>query len=70
MRRVDVESSVRLDDFLRVGMCSVHGDMRMIVACIFMQSIESLMFGKPHSPEKKTDRLVHLFTGGLLVFLP
>ena len=67
---VDVESPVRLNDFLRVGMRPVYGDMKVIIARIFMQGVNCLVFGKAHSPEKKTDRLVHLFTGRLFVFLP
>ena len=70
MRLVDVESPVRLDDFLRVGMRPAYGDMKVIIARIFMQGVNCLVFGKAHSPEKETDRLVHLFTGRLFVFLP
>lgn len=70
MRRVNVKSSVRLGYLFRVGMRPVHDDVQMVVACVFMQGVESLMFGKSHSPEKKTDRLAHLFTGRLFVFLP
>ena len=53
MRLVDVESPVRLDDFLCVGMRPVHRNMKVIIARIFMQGIESLMFGQSHSSEKK-----------------
>ena len=70
MRLVDVESSVRLDDLLRVRMRPIHGDMQMIIARVFMQGINCLVFGKAHPPEKETDRFVHLLTGRLFVFLP
>lgn len=70
MYLVDVESPVRLNDLFRIGMHPVHDNMKMVVTRILVQSIERLVFGKPHSPKKKADRLVHLFTGGLLVFLP
>ena len=70
MRLVDVESPVRLDDFLCVGMRPVHDDVQMIVARVFMQSVKSLMLGQSHSPKKETGRFVHLFTGRLFVFLP
>ena len=70
MRLVNVESSVRLNDFLRVGMRPVHGDMEVIIARALMQGVNCLVFSKAHSPEKKADSFVHLFTGRLLVFLP
>ena len=53
MRRVDVETSVRLDDFLRVRMRLVHDNMKMIVACILVEGIERLMFGMPPFPREK-----------------
>lgn len=70
MRLVDVESPVRLDDFLRVRMRPIHGDMEVIIARVLVQGVNCLVFGKAHSPEKETDRFVHLFTGRLFVFLP
>lgn len=70
VRRVDVNTSVRMDNFLRVGMRPVHGDARMIVTRVLVQGVEGLVPGQSHSPEKKADHPVHLFTGGLIVFLP
>ena len=48
----------------------VHDDMEVIISRVLVQGIDRLMFGQAHSPEKETDRLVHLFMGRLLVFLP
>lgn len=67
---VDVETQVRLDDFLCVGMRPVHNDMEVIISRVLVQGVNCLVFGKPHSTEKETDRLVHLFAGRLFVFLP
>ena len=70
VRLVDIKSPVRLNDFLRVRMRPIHGDMEVIIARVLVQGVNCLVFGKAHSPEKKADSFVHLFTGGLLVFLP
>ena len=67
---VDVESPVRLNDFLCVGMRPVHDNMEVIIARILMQGVNCLVFSKAHSPEKETDCIIHLFTSRLLVFLP
>ena len=66
----DIESPVRLNDFLRVGMRPIHDDVQMIVARVLVQGVERLMLGQPHSPKKETDRLIRLLAGGLFVFLP
>ena len=68
--RLNIETSVRLNNFLRVRMRPVYGNMEVIIARVLVQGIERLMFGQAHSSEKKTDRLIHLFAGRLFVFLP
>ena len=70
VRCFDIETSVRLNNFLRVRMRPVYGNMEVIIARVLVQGVDRLMFGKAHSPEKETDRFIHLFTGRLLVFLP
>ncbi len=70
MRVADVESPVRLNDFLRVRMRPIHGDMEVTIARVLMQGVNCLVFVKTHSPEKETDCFVHLLTGRLFVFLP
>lgn len=51
-------------------MCLIHNNVQVIISRALVQGIERLMLGQAHPPKKKTDRLVHLFMGRLLVFLP
>lgn len=40
VRRLDVESMMRLNDFLRIGMRSIHDNVHVTVVRIFVHGVE------------------------------
>ena len=70
VRRINIKSFVRLNDFSRFLIHAVHRNVKMVVIGIIMQSVHGLMPGQPHVTQKNIHSLIHLFPRGLLPLLP
>ena len=70
VRRINIKSFVRLNNFSRFLIHAVHRNVKMVVIGIIMQTVHGLMTGQPHVIQKNIHRLIHLFPRGLLPLLP
>ena len=70
MRRLQIETPVRLDRLERLGMDAIHHQMQVKIVGIGMERIQRLMRPYPEFVEKQIDCLFHLRWSRLLAFPP